>query len=291
MNSNAGTFDTPEIFLLIGRPTGHSPTPAIWNAVFRAAGRAWRSEACDVLESELPLIFAAIRTGALPGAFVTMPYKSQAARAADQCDEHVRRAGAANLLLHREGELAAMNTDAAAVHRLVDGQHFAHGVILGSGGAARAAMSGLLGRCGWLTVTSLDVPGAEDLASRAEGGFRTVAIAEWKDRGSVASRADLIVNATPLGMAGLQTESPLPPGSIGARTWVYDFVYRPDGTRTPLQSAAVGAGAQVSDGLAHLESQAILALPALNLDAALADLISRQARATLSCVPLRWTQP
>jgi shikimate dehydrogenase len=275
-------------FLLLGRPTGHSVTPGIWNAVFEAAGRPWQFETRDVLEEELDGLFEEIREGRVPGAFVTMPYKAHAARAAQRKDDHVRRSGVANLVLPDRGGLAASNTDAAAVQWITDGRRFAHGLLLGSGGAARGALSGLVGRCDRLTIASLDAPGAHDLARRVEREFGNVDLADWERRASIAHDADLVVNATPLGMIGLDGEVPLPPEALGPRTWVYDFVYRPDGSLTPLQSVAASVGAPVSDGAAHVEAQAILALPVLGLDGSLSVLVSERTEAAFSRPPLRW---
>ena len=276
-------------FLLLGRPTGFSVTPGIWNAVFEAAGRPWRFETRDVLEAELDGIFGAIREGTVPGAFVTMPYKGHAARAARRHDDHVRRCGVANLVLPDGGDLLAANTDAAAVEEISRGRRFAHGLVLGSGGAARGALSGLTGRVGRLTIASLDGEGAHELAGWAEREFAAVEVADWERRAAFVRDADLIVNATPLGMVGLDAEPPLPAESLGPETWVYDFVYRPDGSQTPLQAAAASAGAPLTDGAAHVETQAILALPVLGLEPSLAALVSERTQAAFARRPQRWT--
>lgn len=276
-------------FLLLGRPTGHSVTPAIWDAVFQAAGRPWRFETRDVEhEAELDGILAAILERTFPGAFVTMPYKGHAARAAQRHDDHVARCGVANLVLPDGGGLLAANTDAAAVAQIAGGRRFGHALVLGSGGAARGALSGLTGRVGRLTIASLDAEGARDLAGWAEREFPAVDLVDWDRRASIAPSGDLVVNATPVGMAGLDAEPALPATSLGPDTWVYDFVYRPDGSPTPLQAAAGAAGAPLTDGAAHVETQAILALPVLGLDPALAALVSERTAAAFGRPPQRW---
>lgn len=279
---------SPEVFLLVGGETGHSPTPAIWNTIFRAAGRRWWFEARDVPVDDLAGIWAGIRGGTLAGAFVTMPHKLLAARVADEHDDHVRRCGAANLVIRRDAVLTAFNTDAAALERIAEGRRFAHAVVLGAGGAAKAAMSGLYRRCDRLSIVSVDEAEAAELSRLAEEGFEAVDVAYWGQREALARRADLIVNATPLGMVGLDAEPPVSADVLNSDTWIYDFVYRPDGSMTPLQSAGVWAEAQVSDGLAHLEEQAVLALPMLGLDPGLAELIREQVEVAMSRPPLRW---
>jgi shikimate 5-dehydrogenase len=89
-------------------------------------------------------------------------------------------------------------------------------------------------------------------------------------------------------MAGLDAEPPLPPASLGPDSWVYDFVYRPDGSPTPLQTAAREAGARVCDGAAHVETQAVLALPVLGLDASLGALVAERTEAAFGRRPQRW---
>ncbi len=85
------------------------------------------------------------------------------------------------------------------------------------------------------------------------------------ERGAIAARSDLIVNATPLGMAGRDEPSPLAAGELRPGARLYDLVYRPDGSATPLQAAALEAGAEVVDGLAHFEAQAVASLPHVGL--------------------------
>jgi shikimate 5-dehydrogenase len=281
----------PGTFLLVGAPVLHSVSPAIWTSVFTAARRPWRFEARETQASELPELFASIRAGEPLGAFVTMPLKAPAAAAADRRDEHVERAMVANLVLGDSGDLIARNTDAAAVASLIGDRRFDHALVLGSGGAARAALSGLRDRCGAVTVVTPEPAESAALAACAQDGLWPGArAAAWSDRAAVAQESDLIVNATPLGMIGLDAESPLPPGSMGPRTWVYDFVYRPDGAMTPLQSTAVWAEAHVLDGLAHLEEQAVLALPALGLGSELGAAVSQALTACVVRPPLRWEE-
>lgn len=286
--SGAGPLAAPGTFLLVGETTGHSPTPSIWTALFRAAGLPWRFEARDVAEHELGSVFAGIREGVLPGALVTMPYKPHAALAADRCDGEVEQSGVANLLVGESGELVASNTDVAAVRQLTAEHRFTHAVILGSGGAARAAMTGLYGKCARLTVASIDDEGAAELVRRSRGGFESVDAVSWRDRAAIAREADLVVNATPLGMVGRDDDTPLPGRSMSSRTWMYDFVYRPDGAMTPLQSVALWAEAQVSDGLAHLQAQTITALAVLGLDPDLASVVSERIQAAVHRRPMSW---
>lgn len=275
-------------YVLIGSNTAHSPSPALWNRVFRAADVDTKLTARDAAPSELPQVFADVRSGTLRGAFFTMPFKESAARAADVADEYVRRSGVANLLLGRGGRLTSHNTDVLAVTRLAQGRSFARALLLGSGGAARAAAAGLVGQVDQLVIAGPDSEQVGRLVEETRDAYPDVAGRTWSQRAQLAGECDLIINATPLGMSGDELDSPLPAAVFGAETSLYDFVYRADGSPTPLQAVALAAGGDVSDGLAHLEAQAVCALPFVNLASTLEPALVRALAETVGTEPRRW---
>jgi shikimate dehydrogenase len=277
-------------FALLGLPTGHSPTPALWNRLFAVAGLPWRYDAHDVEPAALGGWLARLHTGALAGAHITMPHKRPAAQAAEARDEQVARAGVANWLAREDGVLTARNTDAEGARRLIGERRFDHVLVLGSGGAARALLSALHGRAGAVTICSMDGAGAAELVVLAAPWFARVVTRPWAERdAAAAAAADLVVNATPLGMGGRGDASPLAPGALVATTFLYDLVYRRDGDPTPLQRAALAAGAPVVDGLGHLEAQAVTCLPYMGLDAALAPEIGAALTALVGRAPRCWS--
>lgn len=275
-------------YVLVGSRTAHSPSPALWNQVFRAAGVNTELEARDTAPADLPQVFADVRAGTLRGAFFTMPFKEDAARAADAADDCVRRSGVANLLLPRDGQLTSHNTDVLAVSRLVQGRRFERALLLGSGGAARAAAAGLVGHVGQLVIAGPDAEQVGRLVAMTRDAYSVVAGDTWSRRDRLAAESDLIINATPLGMSGDELEAPLPASVFGVDTSLYDFVYRADGSPTPLQAVALAGGGAVSDGLAHLEAQAMCALPFLDLSAEFEPALVRALAETVGSDPRRW---
>jgi len=278
-------------YVLLGQPTGHSPTPALWNRLFEAAGLPWSYAAHDVPAAEIDGWFDALRGGGLAGAHVTMPHKAAAARAADARDERVRRTEVANWVARREDALVAHNTDAEGAALLLGPRRFAVVAVLGSGGAARALLDALDGHADEVTILSVDAEGARALARRAAAWLPTVRVGDWDARARVAARAELVVNATPIGMDGDPSPPPLPAAAFGPDAHLYDLVYRGDGTATPLQEAARAGGAAVVDGLAHLEAQAVTCLPHIGLDRALAPLIGPTLTELVGRPPACWSRP
>jgi shikimate dehydrogenase len=275
-------------YALLGLPTGHSPTPALWSRLFADAGRDAAYRAHDVEPADLARWVAALRDGALAGAHVTMPHKRPAAQAADVRDAQVRRVGVANWLAREDGALVARNTDVEGARRLLGDRRFGRVLLLGSGGAARAVLGALHGAAGTVAICSADPDGAAELAALGRPWFEDVVVAPWARRAEAADGAGLVVNATPLGMAGVHEGTPLEAAAFTPSTFLYDLVYRRDGAPTALQQAATGVGAPVVDGLGHLEAQAVACLPYMGLDAALAPRVGSALTALIGRPPRRW---
>jgi shikimate dehydrogenase len=276
-------------YVLLGNPTGHSPTPALWNRLFAAAGLPWSYSARDVGAEDLDRWFGELRGGAVAGAHVTMPHKAAAARAADAVDERVRRTQVANWLAADDGRLVAHNTDAEGARLLLGAQRFSSVLVLGSGGAARALADALDGHADRVTIASVDADGAQVVVDHVTAWLPAVGLGRWDARARLAADAELVVNATPIGMDGDDSASPIPTSAFTPYTHLYDLVYRGDGTTTPLQDAARAAGARVVDGLAHLEAQAVTCLPHIGLDGSLAPLIGSTLAELVGRTPAVWT--
>jgi shikimate dehydrogenase len=276
-------------YVLLGDPTGHSPTPALWNRLFRAAGLSWTYTAHDVADADLERWFRRLRDGAVAGAHVTMPHKAAAAAAADVADERVHRTQVANWLTVDRGRLAASNTDAEGARLLLGARRFGSVLLLGSGGAARALADALEGRADRLTIVSVDGDGARAVGRQVAGWLPVVDVRPWQDRATLAADADLVINATPIGMDGDVSPAPVPAEAFTPETFLYDLVYRGDGSPTPLQDGARAGGAEVIDGLAHLEAQAVTCLPHIGLDGALSALIAPTLAELVGRAPARWS--
>jgi 3-dehydroquinate dehydratase/shikimate dehydrogenase len=242
-------FDTitprTRLFGVVGRPVGHSLSPAMHNAAFAWAGIDAVYLPLEAATADDFLAFAE-RTG-LEGASVTAPFKVPlAARAA--LDATARRAGALNTLKRTSEAWAATNTDLEGFIAPLRDRLQVRGLrasILGSGGAARAVAIALTDAGARVTIHGRDASRAAEVAAlvgAGSAGFHP-APGTW----------DLLVNATPVGTTPRVDDSPVPNAVLDGRL-VYDLVYNPPTTR--LLRDAARAGCAVLGGLDMLVAQA-----------------------------------
>jgi len=239
---------------VIGDPVRHSLSPILHNAAYRELALDWVYVAFEVPDGATRGAVDAMRTLGLAGLSVTMPHKSAAAAAADRLSDDARTLGSVNTLtLEADDMIAGDSTDGEGFLRsLRDAGCSVAGarvVLLGAGGAARA-VAHALGRAGAnVTVSARRAPAAVTAAELARGG--TV---PWDERAAAAGAADVVVNATPVGMGG--DGVPLPLDALRHGQVLADLVYHP--LETPLLSGARARGAIVVDGLGMLVHQAAL---------------------------------
>jgi shikimate dehydrogenase len=243
---------------VIGHPVAHSLSPAIHNAAFAACGLDWTYVAFDVAPGEADQAVAAMRALGLGGLSVTMPHKEDVARAVDRLSPAAAALGAANTVVPVDDGLLGDSTDGAG---FVDALRLDHGydpagrrcVVIGAGGAARAVVLALAG-AGAAAVAVVNRTPERGERAAALAGERGRVVALGEAAGEVAA-ADLVVNATPLGMAGVADDAlAVDPAWLRAGQVVADLVYRP--RRTLLLRAADERGAHVVDGLGMLVHQA-----------------------------------
>ncbi|WAH96257.1 shikimate dehydrogenase family protein [Arthrobacter sp. MMS18-M83] len=248
---------------LIGSDASHAMSASLWNPVLQELGSTWRYEAWDVpAGASMSGVRARLLEGDVVAANITMPHKQWAARAADTVSEPVRLSGAANLLINRGSELAGFNTDVAAVAALLGDRPQRHAVMLGAGGAARAALAALRGSVMRVTVADRDTRAATELAACAVGLGMAAEALPWAEAQSQARNASLIVNATPVGKG--PDDGPVwGDGALAEDAAVYDFVYA--GHVTASIAAAREQGLTCVDGWDHLQAQAAAMVPLLGL--------------------------
>ena len=248
-----------QVAAIIGDPVGHSLSPVLHNAAFEALGLDWVYLALPVPTGRVPDAIAGVRALGLAGLSVTMPHKAPVAIEMDQLSPAAARLGAVNTVIRRGSELVGDSTDGegfVAALRTDQGWDPAGRscVVLGAGGAARAVVLALAGAgaAEVLVVARQDGParGAADLA----GSVGSVASID-----SVAG-AELVVNATPVGMIGAGGPEALPlgldPARLGPGQLVVDLIYSPP--ITALLDAGRAAGTTVANGLGTLIHQAAL---------------------------------
>lgn len=243
---------------VIGDPVRHSLSPVIHNAALRALDLDWVYVALPVAEGDGAVAVAAVRTLGLEGLSVTMPHKGAVLEAVDRCSPTAARLGAANTVARHGTELHADNTDGRGfldALRLDEGWEpsGARCAVVGAGGAARAVVLALAEAGASEVVVVNRTPHRGEVAAGLAGAAGRAGSAD-----DLAS-ADLVVNATPLGMRGVATAAaaaplPVPAGSLRPGQLVVDLVYDPPVTR--LLEAARERGAAAVGGIGMLVHQA-----------------------------------
>jgi len=248
---------------VIGSPVAHSLSPLLHTSAFAALGLGgtWRSYAFEVPAGETAGALAAMRRADVRGLSVTMPHKGDVAAGVDECSDVARRLGAVNCVVNRDGVLVGTNTDGEGfVAALARGAGFdAAGrrcVVVGAGGAARAVVLALA-RAGaaQVAVVNRTPERAYEAAALADPVGTVAPLTEGSIAAAVVA-ADLVVNATPVGMAGVAGPAAwlVPPDLLGPGQVAADLVYAPRPTR--WLAAAADAGATPLDGLGMLVHQA-----------------------------------
>ena len=252
---------------VIGYPLGHSISPAIFQAAFDASGIEARYEAWETEPDQLEGRLNALRGDDFLGANVTIPHKQAVLPLLDRLDERAERIGAVNTIVHEGGELVGYNTDVAGFDRALreDAGFDPKGkraAVLGAGGGARAVCLALIeGGASIVLVTGRSPRRLDRLCADLRGLTGTGTTVTWTHWGdgtfmTVVPGADLLVNCTPVGTRGSETEgqSPIDAQWLPASGVVFDLVYNPP--ETPLLKAAKERGAKAVSGLGMLVYQA-----------------------------------
>jgi len=259
---------------LIGYPVAHSRSPQMHDAAFREIGFDAGYTLWETPPGTLAERVASLRAPDMLGANVTIPYKEDVVPLLDECHTLAARIGAVNTILNRNGKLIGYNTDAPGLVRALaecPGSPFdARGketVILGTGGAARAAAVALIdqraksvrifgrdkARIKALLYHLLVLPLKPPASQTRIGG----AVFNSPEADALLQTADLVINATSVGLKSsddplLIDVNQLPVGSL-----VMDMVF--NAGLTPLLRAARARGCFVMHGLSMLLYQGTLA--------------------------------
>src|SRR6201987_1209188 len=235
------------VYGVAGDPVAHSLSPVIMNTAMRRENV--NAVYIGLHAKTLKDLLACVREVPIHGLSITMPYKQAILEYLDNTDSHTTKIGACNTIVRaQDGKLYGFNTDTAGVVRPLEQRIALEGariLVLGAGGAARAAVFGLKERgCEVFILNRTPAP-AQKLARQAKA--RTI---KRPDLRKLAF--DVIVNATPVGMTNTR-ESPLNENEINAK-YVFDMVYDPAETR--FLKAAKDRGAQIIPGIEMFVHQA-----------------------------------
>jgi shikimate dehydrogenase len=255
---------------VIGDPIRHSLSPVVCNAAFDALGLDWVFVAFEVPDGRATEALDAMRTLGIDGLSVTMPHKGAVALHVDELTQDAAALEAVNCVARRGGSLIGHNTDGPG---FLDALRLDEGwdpdgrrcVVVGAGGAARAVIRALAG------AGAADVAVVNRTPARGREAARLAGQAGRVGTFADIDGAELIVNATPIGMTSVVSlgdaaggervtsgPSPVPAERLGAGQLVVDLVYEP--IQTPLLAAARAAGATPVGGLGMLIHQAAHAL-------------------------------
>jgi 3-dehydroquinate dehydratase/shikimate dehydrogenase len=235
------------VYGVVGDPVSQSLSPAIMNAALRRENVNGVYLALHA--KTLKDLLACMRDIPIHGLSVTMPYKESIVEYLDNTDAHTAKIGACNTVVRaQDGKLYGFNTDIAGVVRPLEQRITITGakiLVIGAGGAARAAVFGLKERGAEIFILNRSAASAQKLARQAKSK-----IIKRTDLKKLSF--DVIINSTPLGM-GNTHESPLTDKEIQAR-YVMDMVYDP--IETKLLKMAKERGAEIIPGLEMFVHQA-----------------------------------
>jgi shikimate dehydrogenase len=247
----------PGRLVLLGHPVAHSLSPRFQNAALRRAGIPLVYEALDVAPTELESTLGALRAIGAAGN-VTIPHKEAVAAHCDGLTPVARRAGAVNTFWCEGKQLIGDNTDVGGFEAVAakllgrpEGTRPISVALLGAGGAAAAVLTAIERWSGaHVRVFGRSSDRTRRLCARFAELADAVQTAEEAARG-----AELVVNATPIGLA--DDAMPIDPARLEPGAAAIDLVYRRGGTA--WTRAATRLGRRAVDGTAVLLEQGALA--------------------------------
>lgn len=212
---------------LIGNPVEHSLSPAIHNAGYKALGLNFVYVAFKV--TDLKRALEGIKALGIRGVSVTIPHKVEIMNYLDEIDKEARKIGAVNTVINTNGSLRGYNSDCEGAMKALKEQTKISGkriVLLGAGGAARAIVVGLKKENAKIIILNRTLSKAKDLAklinAESFGGL---------DDLEAIKSADILINATSVGMHPKIEVSLVPKNLLHEKPTVFDIVYNPKETK------------------------------------------------------------
>ena len=269
---------------LIGDPVEHTMSPVMHNAAFNELGIDFLYVPFRVKKEELGKAIEGMRALNIKGLNVTIPHKVAILQYLDKLDTLAEKIGAVNTITNDNGVLTGYNTDAsgflqALLERGIEPEG-KNAVILGAGGASRAISFILADRGANLIILNRleELDWAQELANSISQSFaRETRALELNRENTVRTleKADILVNATSVGMSPNSKETPVPAHFLKADMVVFDIVYNP--IRTMLLKEAEAASARTIGGTDMLAWQGALAFEKWTGQPAPLDLMRKEA--------------
>jgi shikimate dehydrogenase len=216
----------PQQCLVIGDPIQHSLSPLIHNAGYEALHieKEFHFESQQVPKHALEQFIRYVRHQGIRGISVTIPHKVSVMNYLDIIDDGAQEIGAVNTIVYEGGILHGYNTDWLGIIEPLKkrtGLQHKKVVILGAGGAARAAVYGMKREHAKVWIMNRTTIKGKELAQELNCEF-----AHWNDK-KILALSDIIINTTPVGMFPHIQESPLSKDVLLQKHIVFDIVYHP----------------------------------------------------------------
>ncbi len=257
---------------VIGNPVSHSLSPVMHNAAYAHLGIDWEYKAIEIEPPNVAEQIISLFDGGYKGLNITMPYKELAF---DLCHPHTQaaRLGTANTLIPGpDGNIHGYSTDGQGfINSLEENDIELRGktvLVIGAGGASRSICDALEKARANVFVTSRKLEKSMEIVTaivtrRIQNQAETpgsIDVLEFSQRNNFLIQADIVVNATPVGMTKgtkISAEIPVNVDKITSGHIVVDTIYHP--TETALLRGAEERGAKIFNGIGMLVHQGALA--------------------------------
>jgi shikimate dehydrogenase len=250
-----------EIVAVFGQPVAGNPTQYMMEKAFVQVGLDWRYLTLEVAPGNLGDAIRGMRAMGFRGCNLTIPHKVEVIQYLDRTSEAATLMGAVNCVNRVGDELVGENTDGKgfvqSLKELCDpaGKNV---VILGAGGAARAiAVEVALAGAASMTIVNRDETRGQELATLINDKVKLpTQFVRWEGDYKVSPEAEVIINATSIGLGDGAARVPLAVDTLESDMIVADVIFNPPETRL-LRDAKV-RGCQTLDGLGMLVNQAVI---------------------------------
>ncbi len=251
--------DSTPLYAVIGRPISHSRSPMIHNGLLKQHGLP--GSYIPILADDLDDLLKTCGILGISGLSVTVPHKEKALAVGNRADSLAIRIGAANTLVRDDGGWSAYNTDASGFMSSLlkamslDDERDLKGLkalIIGSGGAARAAVHVLSEAGVHLVILNRTIAKAAKLAAKTGAQYGVL----HPDSSVLTGGVDIAVQTTTVGMAPDTDSDPIPWWNPAGCTLVYDMIYNPE--ETAFLKRAASLGVPTVNGAGMLMAQAVL---------------------------------
>lgn len=246
--------------LLIGDPVEQSLSSRMHNAAFSALGLDVTYLAKRVKAERLEITVERLRKENILGANVTIPHKKKVMNFLDEMDEKARKIGAVNTIVNDEGELKGFNTDGVGFGKAMNKEGVSlknkKTTIIGAGGAARAVAWQCLSEGSEIVIANRTL----EKAKKVKEEFKRIKVIPLSNENKikeVIKNADILINATPLGMKRKANETPVKKELLHPNLIVIDLIYQPPETKLLQEAKEVGCQ-KIVNGLEMLIQQGAL---------------------------------